>query len=92
MEETSWLFVVGWLAVYGVSVVMAVAQYEVTSAQSSAAKKALVKSLPYLVSIAPIMYRGLEKKEYLDTGLSVITLFAVTWVIVWSTRKQWKAR
>ena len=66
-----------WLLIYGASVVMA------------AVWRRWWVLLPYLVALAPVFSR-VPFDQPTELALWVVTFAAITWVLVWTTRKQVK--
>lgn len=87
MERGSWGHLViglGWLVLYGVSVVMA-------AVRDPSQKKVHWKLvLPYMVGIVPafsLMFFW-ENHGLLDTALFVLTSLILTWILIFAVRKQ----
>ena len=69
--------VLGWLVVYGACVVIA------------AVWRRWWVIPPYLVALAPMVGR-VPLDQPIELALWVLTFSAITWVLIWSTRKQVK--
>lgn len=81
-----WLHVagiLGWLLAYGAAVVVAAAQEKLAATRT---KRWLLTLVAYAVGVVPAFFWG--RSDPVDTALFACTFVALTWLIIFTVKKQ----
>ena len=79
--------IVGFMLVFGVAVVAAVATYARKS--NSALVTYALRAAPYFVGLAPAAQSWHTQQDPVEALGWALMFLALTWAIIWSVKKQW---